>query len=209
MLTRLEEKILQFITRYIARQGHAPTLEEIGAGVGIRSRGTVHRYVQSLVDKGHVYREGRSWRSLRLTGERSKRSLTLPLAGRIAAGNPIEAIPGEEELDLDSLFEGPDRFALRVKGDSMIEAGILDGDYVVLRQTVTARDGDIVVALIDGEEATLKRFRHNGRQIELIPENSELTPLVYPPDRVQIQGVLIGQVRGYQQGRGGLRNKSA
>lgn len=197
MLTQLEEKVLQFITRYIAQHGHAPTLEEIGAGVGIRSRGTVHRYVNSLVEKGHVYREGRSWRSLRLTGERSRRSLTLPLVGRIAAGSPIEAIPGEEELDLGSLFEGPGRFVLKVKGDSMIDAGILDGDYVVIRHADTARDGDIVVALIDGGEATLKRFRQNGRQIELIPENSELTPLVYPSDRVQIQGVLVGQLRGY------------
>jgi len=198
MLTRLEEKILQFITRHIAQHGHAPTLEEIGQGVGVRSRGTIHRYIESLVEKGHVYREGRSWRSLRLTGEHSKRSLTLPLVGRIAAGSPIEAIPGEEELDVSNLFAGPGRFVLKVKGDSMIEAGILDGDYVVLRQSDTARDGDIVVALIDGEEATLKRFRRNGRQIELVPENSELTPLVYPAERIQVQGVLVGQLRGYQ-----------
>lgn len=198
MLTRLEEKVLQFITRYIAQHGHAPTLEEIGRGLGVRSRGTVHRYVESLVNKGHVYREGRSWRSLRLTGEHSRHSLTLPLIGRIAAGTPIEAIPGEEELDVNALFSGPDRFVLKVRGDSMIEAGILDGDYVVVRYTQTARDGDIVVALVDDGEATLKRFRQNGQQIELIPENSTLTPLVYPAGRVQIQGVLVGQLRGYQ-----------
>lgn len=197
MLTRLEERLLQFITRYIAQHGHAPTLEEIGQGLAIRSRGTVHRYVESLVNKGHIYREGRSWRSIRLTGEQSRHSLTLPLAGRIAAGRPIEAIPGEEELDIQALFAGPNRYVLRVKGDSMIDAGILDGDYVVIRHADTANDGDIVVALIDGEEATLKRFRHNGRQIELVPENSVLTPLVYPAERVQIQGVLVGQMRGY------------
>lgn len=197
MLTRLEGKVLQFITRYIAQNGHAPTLEEIGQGVKIRSRGTVHRYVESLVEKGHVYREGRSWRSLRLTGERSRHSLTLPLVGRIAAGSPIEAIPGQEELDIEALFAGADRFVLKVKGDSMIDAGILDGDYVIARHAQTADDGDIVVALIDGEEATLKRFHRNGEQIELVPENSELTPLVYPAERVQIQGVLVGQLRGY------------
>lgn len=197
MLTRLEEKILQFITRHIAQHGHSPTLEEIGQALKIRSRGTVHRYVESLVDKGHIYREGRSWRSLRLTGERSRHSLTLPLVGRIAAGSPIEAIPGMEEIDVGGLLAGPDRFALQVRGDSMIEAGILDGDYVVARHAQTADDGDIVVALIDGEEATLKRLRRNGEQIELIPENRELTPLVYPAERVQIQGVLIGQLRGY------------
>lgn len=197
MLTRLEEKILQFITRHIAQQGHSPTLEEIGKALNIRSRGTIHRYVESLVDKGHVYREGRSWRSLRLTGERSRHSLTLPLIGRIAAGNPIEAIPGAEELDIGALFGTEERFVLRVKGDSMVDAGIMDGDYVVARYAQTARDGDIVVALIDDEEATLKRFRHNGEQIELIPENSTLTPLVYPAERVRIQGVLVGQLRGY------------
>ena len=197
MLTRLEETILQFLTRHIAQHGHAPTLDEIGAGVGIRSRGTVHRYIESLVSKGHVYREGRSWRSLRLTGENSRRSLTLPLVGRIAAGSPIEAIPGEDELDISHLLQGPDRFVLKVQGDSMIDAGILDGDYVIIRHADTAEEGDIVVALIDGEEATLKRFHRNGQQIELIPENSALTPLVYPPERVQIQGLLVGQVRGY------------
>lgn len=197
MLTRLEEKLLQFITRYIARQGHAPTLEEIGAGLNIRSRGTVHRYVESLVNKGHIYREGRSWRSIRLTGESSKHAQTLPLIGHIAAGSPIEAIPGEDEFDLQSFFGGAGRYVLKVKGDSMIEAGILDGDYVVIRHADTARDGDIVVALIDDGEATLKRLRRNGRQIELIPENSELTPLVYPAARIRIQGVLVGQLRGY------------
>lgn len=198
MLTRLEEKILQMITRYIAQHGHAPTLEEIGQQLNIRSRGTVHRYVESLVEKGHVYREGRSWRSLRLSGEHSRRLHTLPLAGRIAAGTPIEAIPGVDEINVSELLcSGPDRFVLQVKGDSMIEAGILDGDYVVVRHAETAHDGDIVVALIDSEQATLKRFRRNGRQVELIPENSELTPLVYPANRVQIQGVLVGQLRGY------------
>ncbi|MEX2515426.1 MAG: transcriptional repressor LexA [Gammaproteobacteria bacterium] len=198
MLTALEEKILQFITRHIAQQGHAPTIAEIGKGVGLRSRGTVHRYVESLIDKGHLQRSERSWRSLRLTGENSKRLHTLPLAGRIAAGAPIEAIAGEDEINIGELFDGPDRFVLKVKGDSMIEAGILDGDYVVVRYSTSARDGDIVVALIDEQEATLKRFRRNGSQIELLPENSELTPLVYPADRVQIQGILVGQMRGYQ-----------
>lgn len=197
MLTALEEKILQFITRHIARQGHAPTIAEIGKGVGLRSRGTVHRYVESLIEKGHLQRSERSWRSLRLTGENSKRLHTLPLAGRIAAGAPIEAIAGEDEINIGELFDGPDRFVLKVKGDSMIEAGILDGDYVVVRYSTSARDGDIVVALIDEQEATLKRFRRNGSQIELLPENSELTPLVYPAERVQIQGILVGQMRGY------------
>lgn len=197
MLTALEEKILQFITGYMTRHGHAPTLEEIGKGVGMRSRGTVHRYIESLIEKGHLYRDERGWRSLRLAGENSKRLLTLPLAGRISAGMPIEAIAGEEEFNIAEFLLGPNRYVLKVKGDSMIEAGILDGDYVVVKYTNVAHDGDIVVALVDGQEATLKRFRRNGEQIELIPENSELTPLVYPAERVQIQGVLAGQLRGY------------
>ncbi len=197
MLTPLEERILQFVTRYITDQGRAPTLEEIGAGVGLRSKGTVHRYVQSLIDKGHLQRGPRGWRSLRLAGEGGRRP-RLPLAGRIAAGRPIEAIPDREEIDPGTLFAGPDRYVLEVQGDSMVEAGILDGDLVVIEHRQTADDGDIVVALVDGQEATLKRLFHlpDGR-IELRPENRAMGSLVYEPERIAIQGVLVGQFRCY------------
>ena len=197
MLTRLEEKVLQYITHYIAQNGHAPTLTEIGSAVGIRSKGTVHRYVEALIDKGHLHRTGRSWRGIRLTGEQSRRLTILPLAGRIAAGKPIEAIPEQEEINFSELLLGSDRYVLQVQGDSMIDAGILDGDMVIVRQTETADKGDIVVALIDRGEATLKRLRKHGDRVELIPANQALVPMIYPAVRVHIQGVVVGQVRLY------------
>ena len=197
MLTRLEEKILQFITHYIAQSGHAPTLAEIGKALNIRSKGTIHRYVESLIKKGHLHRDRRGWRGIRLTGENARRLTILPLAGYIAAGKPIEAIDDQQEINFSDLLLGPDRYALKIKGDSMIDAGILDGDLVIVRHTNTAEDGDIVVALIDGEEATLKRLRKHGARVELVPENRNHVSMIYPADRVRIQGVVIGQVRIY------------
>ncbi|MEM6998577.1 MAG: transcriptional repressor LexA [Pseudomonadota bacterium] len=198
MLTGLEERLLQFITRHISQYGHSPTLTEIGEALNIRSKGTIHRYVDSLIKKGHLHRDGRSWRGLRLTGEQHKRLIVLPFAGRIAAGKPIEAIPEQLEINFSDMLMGTDRYALEVKGDSMIEAGIFDGDYVVIRQTETANNGDIVVALIDNGEATLKKLRKHGDRVELIPANKALAPMIYPADRVFIQGVVVGQVRSYR-----------
>lgn len=197
MLTGLEEKILQCITRYITQNGHAPTLVEIGQLLDIKSKGTIHRYVDSLVKKGHLQRDGRSWRGLRLTGEQSRRSLVLPFVGRIAAGRPIEAIPEQLEIDFSDILLGEDRYVLEVKGDSMVEAGILDKDLVIVRQTETANNGDIVVALIDNGETTLKKLRKHGDRVELIPANQTMVPMIYPADRVHIQGIVVGQVRAY------------
>lgn len=197
MLTGLEEKVLQFITRYITQNGRAPTLVEIGAALSIRSKGTIHRYVESLIKKGQLHRTGRGWRGIRLTGEHSRRLTILPLLGRIAAGKPIEAILDQKEINFSDLLLGADRYVLEVHGDSMIDAGILDGDLVVVRQTETAENGDIVVALIDGGEVTLKRLRKHGARVELMPANRSLTPMIYPAERVHIQGVVVGQVRLY------------
>ncbi|MCZ6803828.1 MAG: transcriptional repressor LexA [Proteobacteria bacterium] len=197
MLTGLEEKILQCVTRYITQNGHAPTLVEIGKLLDINSKGTIHRYIESLIDKGHLQRNGRSWRGIRLTGEQNRRLTILPFAGRIAAGRPIEAVPEQLEINFSEMLLGADRYVLEVKGDSMIEVGILDGDLVVIRQAETADNGDIVVALIDNGEATLKKLRKHGDRVELIPANRSMAPLIYPADRVHIQGVVVGQVRSY------------
>ncbi len=197
MLTGLEEKVLQCITRYITQNGHAPTLVEIGKSLDIKSKGTIHRYVESLIDKGHLQRSGRSWRGLRLTGEQNRRLIILPFAGRIAAGKPIEAIPEQLGINFSDILLGEDRYVLEVKGDSMIEAGILNRDLVIVRQTETANNGDIVVALIDNDETTLKKLRKHGDRVELIPANHAMVPLIYPADRVHIQGVVVGQVRSY------------
>ncbi len=198
MLTGLEEKILQFITQHITQNGHAPTLTEIGKALDIKSKGTLHRYVDSLIKKGHLHRNGRSWRGLRLTGEQNRRLTILPLAGRIAAGRPIEAIPEQLEINFSDLLLGSDRYVLEVKGDSMIEAGIMNGDLVIVRKSETADNGDIVVALIDNGEATLKKLRKHGDRVELIPANQSMAPMIYPADRVYIQGVVVGQVRVYR-----------
>lgn len=198
MLTQLEERILRFIRGHIARHGCGPTLTEIGAAVGVKSKGTVHRYVQSLKNKGVLEHVERGWRGIRLASESSLHSTTLPLAGRIAAGHPIEAIPDQDQLDLAALFVAEDRYALQVKGDSMIDMGILDGDWVIIQRTDTAEDGDVVVALIDDSEATLKRFKRlPDGDILLIPENSEMAPMQYAPQRIRIQGRLVGQLRRY------------
>ena len=197
MLTGLEEKILQCITRYITQNGRSPTLDEIGQLLEIKSKGTIHRYIKSLIDKGHIQRSDRNWRGLRLTGEQNRILTILPLAGRIAAGKPIEAISEQYEINFSEMLLGPGRYVLEVQGDSMIDAGILDGDLVIVRETQSADNGDIIVALIDNNEATLKRLRKKGNQVELIPDNQSMTPMIYSADRINIQGVVVGQARMY------------
>lgn len=193
-LSPLEQKIYGYIRAYLARHGRGPTLPEMGEALGLSSKGSLHRYVQGLIDKGFLERPERSWRSLRVL----QPSQSLPLLGRIAAGKPIEAIPHHDEINLPEMLLGRDRFALRVKGDSMRDAGILDGDTVIVRQTSTAKNGDIVVALIDHDEATLKYFKRlANKQIQLIPANSQLAPMIFAAERVQIQGVVVGQLRTY------------
>ena len=196
ILTPLERKMLHYIQRHLNQHSQGPTLTEIGQALGIASKGTVHRYVQALVDKGYLLHTERGWRGIRLA-KHSHSHATLPLVGRIAAGQPIEAIPGQDQLDLGD-FICEDHYALQVKGDSMRDIGILDGDMVIIKRQPSARNGDIVVALIDGEEVTLKRLQRLGdEQILLIPENSTLQPMLYPASRIQIQGILVGQMRRY------------
>jgi repressor LexA len=196
-LTSLEQKMLRMIRGYLAQHAQGPTLTEIGTTLGISSKGTVHRYVQALVEKGYLHHTERGWRGIRLTEHIPHSHTTLPLVGRIAAGRPIEAITDRDEISFAD-FSTQDNFALEVQGDSMCEIGILDGDIVIIKSQADARDGDIVVALIDEQEATLKRYRPmaNGK-IKLIPENTEMQPMVYAAERVQIQGVLVGQMRRY------------
>jgi repressor LexA len=198
MLTPTQDRTLAFIRRYLKRRGYAPSLIEIAEGIGITSKGTAHRHVQALADAGRIRLIPGRKRGIELVDEDGISPTSLPLLGRIAAGHPIEAIADQERLDLNDLF-GPNRYALQVKGDSMIDAGILDGDLVVIERCDTADDGAIVVALIDDEEATLKRLRRlkSGR-IKLIAENPEMPPLTYAAKRVRIQGVLVCQLRRYQ-----------
>lgn len=198
-LTDKQQLTLDFIQRYIAIHTIAPKMQEIAEGIGISSRGVAHRYVQALIDAGFISMDSGKHRGIRLRSPNPHRpESTLPLLGKIAAGKPIEAIPGEDQIDLRDFF-GHNNFAVRVQGDSMIEAGIMDGDTVIIEFRETANDGDIVVALIDETETTLKRFKrsHRGKYIKLIPANKDMEEMVYEADRVRIQGVLIGQLRKY------------
>jgi len=198
MLTSQENNVLKFIRQYLAQYGYAPKFKEIGLAIGVNSQGTVHRYVQSLEDKGYIERARGNARGMSLVELPLVSAPTIPLAGKIAAGLPIEAVEDRQELNLAEMFMGPELFALRVSGDSMMDAGILDNDYVIIRKQPIARDGDIVVAMIDRVEATLKRFkRKNEREVSLIPENTEMEAMVYAAERVNIHGVLVGQMRTY------------
>jgi repressor LexA len=196
MLSERQQDSYRFIRDYIARHGRAPLLQEIAAGLGIASRGVVHRYVQALVEEGLIELQPGRHRGIRLLEREAQNCL--PLLGRIAAGHPIEAIAGQDEINLAEFFLGEERFVLQVRGDSMVEAGILDGDMVVVERCTQPAEGDIVVALIDGEEATLKRLRRNGDgSITLLPANSAMQPMRYSAERVAIQGRLVGQMRRY------------
>lgn len=203
MLTPRLHDTLDFIRDYLARHGYAPLLSEIALGIGIRSKGVVHRYLHALADEGVIELLPGKHRGIRLVESKhshhGRNPYHLPLLGRIAAGRPIEAIPNHDQVDLAEFFIGEDRFVLKVQGESMIEAGILDGDMVVVEQCDRASDGDIVVALIDNEEATLKTLRHNSDgSVMLIPANSQMTPMIYPAERIAIQGIVIGQLRSYK-----------
>ena len=199
ILTDNQRAVLSFIQQYTATHSISPKLQEIAEGIGINSRGVAHRYVQALVDAGFLSIDKGKHRGIRLLKQNTlQQESTLPLLGNIAAGKPIEAIPGEDEINLTDFF-GKNNFAVRVQGDSMIEVGIFDGDIAVIEFRETANNGDIVVALID-EEATLKRFKSTpqGRFIQLIPENRDMETMVYETSRVRIQGVLVGQLRKYK-----------
>lgn len=194
MLTDSQRKTYQFICKYIQKYGFAPKLPEIAKGIGIKSAGVVHRYLRAISDEGLITITPHRHRGIELNVPSSEDSL--PLIGAIAAGQPIEAIAVPQQLDLVQLLMGENRYALKVRGDSMIDEGILDGDIIVCEHCDTAPDGAIVVALIDNIEATLKRIKRNRNgTITLIPANARLSPQIYKANRVQIQGVLVGLIR--------------
>ena len=199
MLTSQEHNTLQFIRHYLAQYGYAPKFKEIGLAIGVNSQGTVHRYVRSLEEKGYIERAKGNARGMNLVELPLVSPPTIPLVGIIAAGLPIEAVEDQQELNLAEMFMGPELFALRVSGDSMIDAGILHNDYVIIKKQPDAHDGDIVVAMIDRVEATLKRFKRKSQEeVALIPENADMEIMVYAAERVNIHGVLVGQMRNYR-----------
>jgi repressor LexA len=198
MLTDREREVYDFVRAYTHRHGVPPKLREIGAHLGVASRGTVHRYLRAIEEAGLIAITPDRARGVRLVSKTTVRTV-LPVLGRIAAGLPIEAIPDETEIDLSEFFMGPNRFVLRVDGESMIEAGILHGDMVIVESRSSARNGEMVVALIDNQEATLKTFLRNpDGSITLRPANRSMTPMRFAAERVAIQGVVVGQMRSYR-----------
>jgi len=200
MLTKRRRQILNFIERTLAEHGYPPTVREIGQAVGLSSSSSVQFHIEVLKDAGYLERDGNLTRALRVRTDnsragRAKPAVYVPLVGHVAAGEPVLAEEHiEEHLPMPPDFvAGEDSFMLRVQGDSMIGAGILDGDFVLVSQQPTAENGDIVVALLD-DEATVKRFYLTANGIELRPENPAVAPIV-ANDEVRILGRVRAVVR--------------
>jgi repressor LexA len=194
-LTKRQQLIYEFIKDKILNRGYGPTVREIGAHFGIRSPNGVMCHLKALEKKHMIVRDERMSRAIQLTDAPQLKRTSLPLVGQVAAGTPVLAVENRERVDFAPLFDDSQQFCLKVRGDSMIDAHIADGDYAIIRRQTTARDGDIVVALVDGQEATLKRFYKERGRIRLEPANSSLKP-IYSSD-VEILGVLVGVIRKY------------
>ncbi len=197
-LTRRQQEILDFLRDNAEFFEHPPTLEELCAMLGLRSRGSLHKHVQALIKAGFLEPMSGQHRGIRLIEDQPAEN-AIPFLGRIAAGRPIEALPQPEHIQVPPhLRTDKPCYVLQVVGDSMCEAGILDGDLVVIEQRDYARNGEIVVALVRGEEATLKRILQKPGRTILYPENSTMEAMEFDPHEVQIQGVLVGQMRSYR-----------
>src|SRR5271157_6064088 len=205
-LTNRQKEVLDFLVDFINHQGYSPSFEEIGKGLGLSSLATVHKHISTLEKKGFIRRSYNQSRSIEIVQLPKsvkeqvieRRIQELPLVGRIAAGRPLEAVEERETISLGDFARGGNSFVLQVKGSSMIEDHIMDGDFVVCEQTQVANGGDIVVALVGEDEATLKRFYREGSgKIRLQPANSDMAAILVPAADVKIQGRVIGVLRKY------------
>ena len=205
-LTKRQKEVLDFLVSFLNKHGYSPSFEEMAKSLKLTSLATVHKHITTLEKKGFIrrgYNQSRSIEVMQLpkpVREQviARQTMELPLAGRIAAGRPLEAVEERETISLGDFAHARNCFVLQVKGNSMIEDHILDGDFIVVEQTQVANPGEIVVALVRDSEATLKRFyREAGGKIRLQPANSELQPLVVPGQDVKIQGRVISVLRKY------------
>jgi len=215
VLTKRQKQVLDFLSRFINDNGYSPSFEEIASGLkdkrfggkALTSLATVHKHIGTLQRKGFLRRGYNQSRSIEITQlpkpvreqVLERHGVELPLLGRIAAGHPLEAIEGRETVALGDFARGKNVYVLQVKGHSMRDDHILDGDFVVVEQTQVANNGEIVVALVGGDDATLKRlYREPGGKIRLQPANTEMDPLFFPAHDVKVQGRVIGVLRKYQ-----------
>jgi repressor LexA len=198
-VTRRQKEVLDFLESFVTRNGYSPSFEEIARGMGLKSLATVHKHITNLEKKGMLDRVHNRSRSIDVLppGARTRSSDRLPLAGRIAAGLPVETSEQSESISLHDVVGNRDVFALEVRGDSMRDEHIISGDYVLVERTRTARQGEIVVALVHGAETTLKRFYSEGSVIRLQPSNVEMEPIYVPAAQVAIQGRVLGVLRKY------------
>ena len=198
-VTRRQKEVLDFISAFVERNGYSPSFEEIARGLDLKSLATVHKHITNLQNKGALQRGHNRSRSIDVLPQRSRsRSFDrLPLMGRIVAGLPVEAMQTTESISLSDIVGNREVFALEVRGDSMRDEHIVDGDYVLVERTRTARDGEIVVALVKGSETTLKRFYVEGSVVRLQPSNAEMEPIYVPAQQLEIQGRVLGMLRRY------------
>ena len=200
-LTRKQKQILDYLQAYTAGNGFAPSYEEIAQNFGYGSLATVHEHIENLRRKGYIRKGHNESRSVEVVPPESTTSaVELPLLGLVAAGAPIEAIEERETLSVpeDFLRRGGRNFVLKVAGDSMIDEQIRDGDYIVVNSRERAENGEMVVALVDGESATVKTFyREKDGKVRLQPANPTMTPMYFPADRIRVQGVVVGVIRRY------------
>ncbi len=196
-LTRRQKQIYDYISLFIDEQGYSPSLEEVGRHFGLSSVATVHKHVSNLVRKGLLRRSWNQNRSIEVVREgEAPRAVEIPLLGRIAAGRPDEAIEDREAMSVPAWMVGNGRtYLLRVDGDSMIDAHIQAGDLVVIEERRNAENGQIVVALVHGEDATLKKFFREGDKVRLQPANPAYPPIYVPADRVEVRGIVRGVIR--------------
>lgn len=203
-LTKRQKQVLDFIARFQDENGYCPSYEEIAHGLDLASLATVHKHISALENKSYLKRGFNQSRSLELAPkylqeQRRTRPLEVPLLGRIAAGSPVESVEQRESLNFADFAGNGNTFALEVRGNSMIEDHICDGDLILLEKVSQVRDGDIVVALVGGSETTLKRFYREGNdQIRLQPANAALKPIIVGARDVQIQGRLLAVLRKYK-----------
>jgi repressor LexA len=207
-LTKRQKEVLDFIATFVEENGFCPSYEEIANGLNLASLATVHKHITSLEGKNYLKRGFNQSRSLELAPRylqeyrrlrQSAPMLEIPLLGRIAAGAPVETVEQRESLNLADFAGNPGTFALRVRGDSMIDDHICDGDVILLEKINEAHDSDIVVALVGGTETTLKRFyKETGDRVRLQPANATVAPIVVSASDVQIQGRLLAVLRKYK-----------
>jgi|SRR5581483_5951612 len=205
-LTKRQKQVLDFIAGFVDENGYCPSYEEIARGLQLASLATVHKHISVLENKSYLKRGFNQSRSLELAPKylaEQKRARVapteIPLMGRIAAGAPMEAVEQRETLSFADFTGSGDTFALQVRGDSMIDDHICDGDMILLERVQQARDGEIVVALVSGQDATLKRFyRESADTVRLQPANAALKPILVPAKDVEIQGRLLAVLRKYR-----------